>query len=156
MSVAVRGGRESISAAGGSSLWCPGWPQLQSDARASSLSVTFSEKGLEVHGNGRVIDRAGWRRLGVMLGTGRVIGEDHDVPQKVNGIGSKNHGLRSLFLIGDEIYIRSGGRQTVLDLHRGTLREPRSDPASRNLPGAHVFVPYRQITSGLLEAYDTA
>jgi hypothetical protein len=130
--------------------------QNEYDAHGSSLSVTFSEKGLEVHGNGRAIDRAGWRRLSVMLGTGRVIGEDHDVPQKVNGIGSKNHGLRSLFLIGDEIYIRSGGRQTVLDLHRGTLREPRSDPASRNLPGAHVFVPYRQITNGLLEAYDTA
>jgi hypothetical protein len=130
--------------------------QNEYDAHGSSLSVTFGERGLEVHGNGSVIDGVGWRRLSVMLGTGRVIGDDREVPQKVNGIGSKNHGLRSLFLIGDEIYVRSGGRQTVLDLHRGTLREPRSDPASANLPGAHVFVPYRETTDGLLEAYDSA
>jgi hypothetical protein len=88
-----------------------------------------------------------------MLGTGPVAGEDRDVPQKVNGIGSKNHGLRSLFLLGNEIYVRSGGYQTVLDLRRGALRTPRIDPASVSLPGAHVFVPYRQEQDGQLEAY---
>src|SRR6266567_2271200 len=127
--------------------------QNEYDAGGSSLSVIFARDGLEVHGNGRVIDRAGWRRLSVMLGTGRVVGDDRDVPVKVNGIGSKNHGLRSLFLIGNEIYIRSGGYQTVLDLRRGALREPRPDLTSANLPGAHVFVPCRQIPDGQLEAY---
>jgi Domain of unknown function (DUF3883) len=127
--------------------------QNEYDADGGSLSVTFGTAGLEVRGSGRVIDQAGWRRLSVMLGTGRVAGENRDVPQKVNGIGSKNHGLRSLFLIGNEIYIRSGGYQTVLDLRRGALREPRLDPASASVPGAHVFVPYRQEQDGQLEAY---
>ena len=31
------------------------------------------------------------------------VADDHDVPRKGNGIGSKNHGLRSLFLLGDRI-----------------------------------------------------
>src|SRR5262249_18750167 len=130
--------------------------QNEYDARGSSLLVSFGTAGVEVHGDGRVIDRAGWRRLSVMLGTGHIVGDDRDVPQKVNGIGSKNHGLRALFLIGDQIFIRSGGRQTMLDLHNGTLLEPRPDPSSRRLPGAHIFVPYRNAPEGLLEAYDSA
>jgi hypothetical protein len=130
--------------------------QNEYDARGSSLSVTFSAEGLEVHGNGRVIDQSGWRRLSVMLGTGRVVGDDRDVPQKLNGIGSKNHGLRSLFLVGDRIYVRSGGYQTMLDLRRGALRDPRPDPASTDLPGAHIFVPYREVGDGLLPAYSPA
>lgn len=130
--------------------------QNEYDAGGGSLSVSFGPAGLEVHGNGRVIDRAGWRRLSVMLGTGRVAGDSRDIPQKVNGIGSKNHGLRSLFLIGNQIYIRSGGYQTVLDLRLGALREPRADPASADLPGAHVFVPYRDHSDGRLEAYGPA
>lgn len=127
--------------------------QNEYDARGSSLSVIFGSEGFEVHGNGSVIDRSGWRRLSVMLGTGRVVGDGRDVPLKVNGIGSKNHGLRSLFLIGDQIYVRSGGRQTVLDLQHGAPREPRPDPSSAHIPGAHIFVPYRDKTEGLLEAY---
>ena len=127
--------------------------QNEYDAGGDSLWVTFGPTGLEVRGSGRVIDQAGWRRLSVMLGIGRVAGEDRDVPQKVNGIGSKNHGLRSLFLIGNEIYVRSGGYQTVLDLRRGAPRAPRDDPASVSVPGAHVFVPYRQEQDGQLEAY---
>jgi hypothetical protein len=127
--------------------------QNEYDAGGSSLSVTFGTTGLEVHGNGRVINKAGWRRLSVMLGTGRVAGDERDIPQKVNGIGSKNHGLRALFLIGNEIYIRSGGYQTVLNLRHGALREPRHDPSSADLPGAHIFVPYREIPDGQLDAY---
>jgi len=130
--------------------------QNEYDARGSTLTVTFGHDGLEIHGNGTVIDRAGWRRLSVMLGTGHVVGEERDVPQKINGIGSKNHGLRALFLIGDEIYVRSGGHQSVLDLYRGTLQRPRPDTASRGLPGAHIFVPYRSQSRGLLEEYDAA
>ena len=130
--------------------------QNEYDAGGSSLSVVFARHGSEVHGDGRVIDRAGWRRLTVMLGTGRVVGDDRDVPAKTNGIGSKNHGLRSLFLIGNEIYIRSGGYQTVLDLRRGALREPRPDPTSADISGAHIFVPYREAQDGQLEAYGPA
>jgi hypothetical protein len=127
--------------------------QNEYDAQGDALSVTFGTEGVEVQGRGQSIDRAGWRRLSVMLGTGRVVGDDQDVPPKVNGIGSKNHGLRSLFLIGDRIYVRSGGLQTVLDLQYGTLRRPRPDPSSKNGPGVRIFVPYRRASDGLLEAY---
>ena len=130
-SSSLKGTRSATS----SGSWC-GTSTMLAAARSRSPSA----RRLEVHGNGRVIDQAGWRRLSVMLGTGRVVGENRDVPQKVNGIGSKNHGLRSLFLIGNEIYIRSGGYQTVLDLRRGALREPRLDPASTSSP-AHILRP---------------
>lgn len=128
--------------------------QNEYDAGGRSLSVIFGNEALEIHGNGREIDSAGWRRLSVMLGTGHVIGQDRDVPEKTNGIGSKNHGLRSLFLMGDEIYVRSGGLQTVLDLHRGTMVKPLHDEASSNSKGAHVYVPYRTEMKHMLESYD--
>jgi len=127
--------------------------QNEYDAEGDSLAVTFAEDGLSVHGNGKIIDRAGWRRLSVMLGTGRVASDGRDVPQKVSSIGSKNHGLRALFLIGDRIFIRSGGRQTVLDRHLGTPAEPVPDPSSAQLLGAHIFVPYRHVADGPLAPY---
>ncbi|MGE0873571.1 MAG: hypothetical protein AB7O31_02755 [Burkholderiales bacterium] len=55
----------------------------------SSLSVVFGEDRLYVAGTGDPIDEAGWQRLSVMLGTGRVAGEGRDVARKTNGIGSK-------------------------------------------------------------------
>jgi hypothetical protein len=89
----------------------------------------------------------------VMLGTGHVAGDDREVKPKINGIGSKNHGLRSLFLIGDQIYVRSGGLQTLLDLRRGAPRRPIPDESTPR-KGVHIFVPYRTVRSGPLEAYD--
>lgn len=130
--------------------------QNEYDAGGRSLTVRFTPDGLEVHGNGHPIDRRGWQRLSVMLGTGRAVSAGLDVPAKINGIGSKNHGLRALFLFGDRIYVRSGGRQTVLDLHHGTLRRPYADPTSATRSGAHIFVPYRRTRTGLLEVYDLA
>lgn len=127
--------------------------QNEYDAEGSSLAVAFAADGLHIHGNGKVIDRAGWRRLSVMLGTGRVVGDGRQVPQKFNSIGSKNHGLRALFLIGDRIYVRSGGQQTVLNARLGTPPEPRPDPTSSHLRGVHIFVPYRRTADGLLAPY---
>ncbi|MDA0179936.1 DUF3883 domain-containing protein [Solirubrobacter phytolaccae] len=127
--------------------------QNEYDAQGRALTVTFGADGLAISGTGRVIDNAGWRRLSVMLGTGTIAGEEEKVPQKINGIGSKNFGLRSLFIFGDQIYIRSGGRQTVLDHRRGAWPSPRTDPSSRGVPGAHVFVPWRIAQVGKLEAY---
>ena len=63
--------------------------QNEYDAHGSSLSVVFGEDGLYVAGTGDPIDEAGWQRLTVMLGTGRVAGEGRDVARKTNGIGSK-------------------------------------------------------------------
>src|SRR5205809_6702449 len=85
--------------------------QNEYDARGSALEVVFGEDGFHVRGTGDPIDSAGWQRLSVMLGTGRVAGGDRKVLPKINGIGSKNHGIRSLFLIGDQSYVRSAGRQ---------------------------------------------
>src|SRR5258708_16417880 len=90
------------------------------DAGGSRLQVAFSPDELRIYGNGSPIDADGWKRLSVMLGTGQVGRPDRTIAQKVNGIGSKNFGLRSLFLYGDQIYIRSGGLQTVLDFSLGT------------------------------------
>src|SRR5438105_1376545 len=130
--------------------------QNEYDAGGRSLAVMFREDGLYVDGDGRTIDGGGWRRLSVMVGTGQVVGDGRDVPQKENGIGSKNHGLRSLFLIGDRIYVRSGGRQTVLDIHQGAYPDPIADAVSRGRPGAHIFVPFRSVNNGLLEEYGLA
>ncbi len=126
--------------------------QNEYDAHGSSLSVVFGEDGLHVIGTGDPIDRAGWLRLSVMLGTGRVAGERRDVARKINGIGSKNHGLRSLFLIGDQIYVRSAGLQTLLDLYQGALSQPLPDEAPPR-KGVNIFVPYRTKRNGLLDAY---
>src|SRR5947207_7777324 len=125
--------------------------QNEYDAGGRALTVAFDSDGLRIDGNGQMIDRGGWQRLSVMVGTGQVLGDGRDVPRKENGIGSKNHGLRSLFLIGDRIYVRSGGRQTVLDIHDGTYPDPLPDVASASRPGAHIFVPFRASANGLLE-----
>jgi hypothetical protein len=127
--------------------------QNEYDGHGRSLSIEFGEEGLDVRGSGESIDRAGWQRLSVMLGTGHVAGDDREVAPKSNGIGSKNHGLRSLFLIGDQIYVRSGGLQTLLDLRRGAPRQAIPDGSKPPRRGVHIFVPYRTVRNGLLEPY---
>jgi hypothetical protein len=129
--------------------------QNEYDAHGSLLSVEFAENGLNVRGTGDSIDHAGWQRLSVMIGTGQVAGEEREVPPKSNGIGSKNHGLRALFLIGDRIYVRSGGLQTVLDLRLGAPSKPFPDRAPI-AKGAQIFVPYRTERSGRLEPYEVS
>ena len=111
--------------------------QNEYDAGGSALEVAFGQTGLEVRGNGIPIDRKGWRRLSVTLGTG------NDIEEKANGIGSKNFGLRSLFLFGDKIYVRSNGNQTLLDLQHGTPKQPYADPTTAGTRGVRIHVPYR-------------
>lgn len=108
--------------------------QNEYDAGGSRLEAIFGSDALRVIGNGRPIDAAGWRRLSVMFSTGRVAGASDGpdaVDPKVNGIGSKNAGLRTLFLVGDRIYVRSNGRFTLLDLRKGTLPAPEATPKAR-------------------------
>jgi len=129
--------------------------QNEYDAGGSSLTIEFGADGLHVSGVGTPIDRAGWRRLSVMLGTGRVAGSSGpEVARKSNGIGSKNHGLRSLFLFGNQVYVRSAGLQTVLDLYHGALPKPMLDPSPPKR-GGQIFVPYREAQNGPLEVYDS-
>lgn len=129
--------------------------QNEFDAGGTSLLAVFDEHGMTVAGTGKVIDRHGWDRLSLLLGTGRVVGAGQhavEVPAKANGIGSKNFGLRSLFRFGDRIYVRSGGQMVVLDLRKlGTQRA--ADPTSHGRNGVSIYVPYRTDSFGRLEAF---
>ena len=127
--------------------------QNEYDAGGSALHVIFGETELEVRGNGAPIDKNGWRRLSVTLGTGSVPGIEDGLKEKDNGIGSKNFGLRSLFLFGNKIYVRSKGRQTLLDLQQGTLERPNSDPTTAGTRGVRIHVPYRTESTGSLSAF---
>lgn len=130
--------------------------QNEYDAGGTDLTIAFGEEALVVRGNGTNIDNRGWKRLGVMLGTGHVAGEAARIEAKTNGIGSKNFGLRSLFLFGDRIHIASGGRRTILDWSQGTLHKPLPDPESAGLPGVVITVPYRRVADVPLQAFDQA
>ena len=128
--------------------------QNEYDAGGTELRIDFGTDSLVVRGNGNPIDEAGWDRLSVMLGTGLVAGLAQSIRAKVNGIGSKNFGLRSLFLFGDRIHIMSRGRQTILDRTRGTLAKPLPHPESSDGRGVTLRVPYRQTAEGPLRAFN--
>jgi len=128
--------------------------QNEFDGGGETLSLVLGSHALEVTGSGRAIDRGGWDRLSVIVGTGNVMGSRHAevVAPKENGIGSKNFGLRSLFRFGDEIHVRSGGQVALLDLQtQETARE--RDPDWRGTKGVRLYVPYRQASTERLEAF---
>ena len=127
--------------------------QNEFDANGTKVEILFGEKSVLILGNGKPIDAAGWKRLSVMLGKGQVAGSDRVIEPKINGIGSKNFGLRSLFLLGDRIFVRSGGRWTILDISKGTLPKPRRDPESKDTQGIRVEVPFRDTGKGGLEPF---
>lgn len=128
--------------------------QNEYDGGGDKLTLTFGSKSVEVVGSGRNIERSGWERLSVIVGTGNVMGTRgaEVVAAKENGIGSKNFGLRSLFRFGDEIHIRSAGQVALLDLQtQETGRAP--DPQPRGVKGVRLFVPYRMQSTDTLEAF---
>src|SRR3989442_9473888 len=127
--------------------------QNEYDASGTQMSVNFGVDALEITGSGKPIDADGWKRLSVMLGTGNIIGDTQQVAEKANGIGSKNQGLRSLFLFGDQIYVRSDGKQTVLDVRNGALGCPLPDPSSKQSQGVRITGPYRTQPQGKLEPF---
>ena len=124
--------------------------QNEFDAEGTHLEIVFGADSLSVRGNGIPIDSAGWKRLSVMLGQGRVAGSDLIIKPKTNGIGSKNFGLKSLFSFGPRIFIRSAGLQTVLDYQRGTSLKPQPEPNSKRKRGVEIQVPYRTVAEGNL------
>jgi len=127
--------------------------QNEYDAGGRQLVVRFGEASLQVTGNGKPIDAKGWSRLSVTLGTGVEHGTGRRIEEKTNGLGSKNFGLRSLFLFGNQILIRSGGRWTILDAERGTPETPLPDPETGDRPGVVIEVPYRTQALGKLEPF---
>jgi len=127
--------------------------QNEYDAEGTRIEVAFKTDSMTITGNGKSIDSAGWKRLSVMLGTGLEAGSDRYIKAKVNSIGSKNFGLRSLFIYSDRFYIRSGGYQTVLDCFKGTLPKPQPERISKHRRGIHIVLPYRTVTKGMLESF---
>ena len=127
--------------------------QNEYDAGGSHVRLAFGTDSLAVRGDGRGVDAAGWRRLSVMLGHGRVAGSAREVEAKTNSIGSKNFGLRSLFLYGDLILVRSRGKETLLHLSKGTLPSPQRAPGSPTRGGVEITVPYRRVANDKLAPF---
>ena len=80
------------------------WSRTNLMLKVLSLEIVFGADSLSVRGYGIPIDSAGWKRLSVMLGQGRMAGSDLIIKPKTNGIGSKNFGLKSLFSFGPRIF----------------------------------------------------
>src|SRR5260370_13465156 len=85
--------------------------QNELDASATHTCIACERDRVVCQGNGDPVDDAGWRRLSFVLGAGK------EAPRKRNRIGVKNHGLKTCFTIGDEITIRSCGRQIKQTLY---------------------------------------
>ena len=128
--------------------------QNEFDGGGDRLAVHFGTDALEVIGNGSGIRPDGWKRLSVIVGTGRVVGDTavERVEAKTNGIGSKNFGLRSLFLFGDRIFVRSGGHVCSLDL-RTLATGKLADPGADGSRGVRLSVPFRTETFEILEPF---
>jgi len=117
------------------------------DQGARSTRIRFAADALIAEGNGRAVDPAGWTRLSYLLGAGG------EVEAKQDGIGVKNHGLRSCFALGDDIVVRSAGQRALLTLctpeeRRRVLRpgawvHPMPDEGAP-AAGARIEVPLRR------------
>ena len=101
---------------------------------------------LVCQGDGESISEDGWLRLAYVMGAG------DQVERKQFRIGVKNHGLKACFWLGNEIILRSDGRQMIQTLYKdgceshpspGTLPEPIPDRQAPST-GCAVEVPYRQ------------
>ncbi|WP_444633947.1 hypothetical protein [Cupriavidus oxalaticus] len=115
------------------------------DAGATRTEIVFGPEAITCCGDGSPIDSAGWNRLKYVLGAGSV------VVAKREGMGSKNHGLRSAFLLGDQILVQSAGQRIDLTV-RGKSSQPDdffpavwppiSDPTAPP-SGVRITIPYR-------------
>lgn len=90
--------------------------QNELDAGSTRTTIRFGDTGLVCEGNGAPIDGLGWDRLTHIVGAGGA------VAAKADGIGAKNHGLRTGFKLGDEILVQSAGRAARLTLFSGGKR----------------------------------
>jgi len=128
--------------------------QNEFDADGDVMTVIFGADQLSISGSGRPINKEGWQRLDVVIGTGRMAGDTSgaEIEPKENGIGSKNFGLRSLFLFGDRIFVRSNGRRAVQNLIRLATKIER-DPDSKGQRGVSIHVPYRTEAFGKLQPF---
>src|SRR3954453_6936431 len=84
--------------------------QNEIDAGSSKTVIRFLDAALVCEGDGEPIGDLGWDRLEMVLGAGG------KVAAKEDGIGAKNHGLRTGFWLGDEIQVQSNGERVNLVL----------------------------------------
>ncbi len=126
--------------------------QNEYDSGGQELGVHFGSERLIITGDGDSIDAGGWERLRVMLGTGWVPNSDTYIEPKKSSIGSKNFGLRSLFTVGDEISLYSGGKWSALNWRRGSTYPPR-ETADSPQSGVRIEVSYRPTKAGKLEPF---
>jgi hypothetical protein len=107
------------------------------DAGSPETIIHFLEDRLVCTGFGKPVDEDGWKRLELVMGT------DEDAPSKHGLLGVKNQGLRSLFLLGDYIYVKSNGYITILSMEYGALKEKLIDCSTKGSSGTVIEVPYR-------------
>lgn len=119
--------------------------QNELDAESTATTITFHADRLTCEGNGRPIEDTGWRRLEMVMGAGG------QVAAKPDGIGAKNRGLRTGFLLGDSIEVQSDGQRIDLTVI-GNPRRRHFDPATiERVPdpsapssGTRISIPYRR------------
>lgn len=116
------------------------------DARSSHTIIDFGPDRLICAGDGDAIGADGWARLR------RIKGAGHAVKAKVGMFGVKNHGLKACFTIGNDILVRSGGKQILQTLFADGRRKPpfpgvrvpeRDDPEAP-ASGTRIEVSYRR------------
>lgn len=114
------------------------------DAESPETIIQFLEDRLVSTGFGNPIDDDGWKRLEMVMGT------DEETIPKQGLLGVKNQGLRSLFLLGDYVIVRSNGYRTVLCMQYGALKEKEKEVLTIDSLGTTIEVIYRaQETNGL-------
>lgn len=118
--------------------------QNEFDGGGAGMTIHFGQNTLTVTGSGKPVSAQGWSRLGVIMGTGEVIGDESgdSVEAKQNGIGSKNFGLRSVFYFSDRIHLRSNGQMAILDV-RDLKVGRQEDLASIGRKGVVIQAPFR-------------
>ncbi|TIL60497.1 MAG: hypothetical protein E5Y79_09440 [Mesorhizobium sp.] len=116
------------------------------DARSPRTEVRFETERLICSGEGVPVDDDGWRRLALLRGAGR------KAPAKKGLFGIKNHGLKACFTLGNDIFVRSAGKQVLQTLfadgpgqpaYPGVRRPPINDPEAP-AAGTRIEVPYRR------------
>jgi len=116
------------------------------DARSTHTEIRFDPDRLVCVGNGDPIDEGGWQRLEFIKGAG------HAVKAKVGLFGVKNHGLKACFTLGNDILLRSAGRQILQTLFAhgpgaapfpGVRIPPLPDPGAPER-GTQIEVTYRR------------
>ncbi len=118
--------------------------QNELDAGSSRTHIHFGKNALTCEGDGAQIDQDGWRRLRQVVGAGG------RVAPKEDGIGAKNHGLRTGYWLGDEIIVQSAQNRMRFLLYGDGRSKPvnpvamESEDPSAPVAGTRITIAYRR------------